>query len=240
MKDTPQHDLFTNEEKAIEFWEQKRWPEGPVCPHCGLVGEAYKLQGKSTRPGLWKCKGCRKPFTAKMRSIFEDSHIPMHKWLYAFHLLCSSKKGMSAYQFHRMQRRSTVKKFRIAPLGSCSIRMRFAMTSTSIIDKARLAQSKCDETYVGGKMRLGKTGYKWSAGGRKAKAIIHARASTTKGSGCLCFPTRRSMFSSTPRAARDLRELEADYEEMVDEDAHVMTDSGTVLDGRQGRSSKAR
>jgi transposase-like protein len=101
-KTTPQHELFTNEEKAIEFWEKKRWPDGAICPHCGLVGEAYKLQGKSTRPGLWKCKGCRKPFTAKMRSIFEASHIPMHKWMYAVHLMCSSKKGMSAYQFHRM------------------------------------------------------------------------------------------------------------------------------------------
>src|ERR1700685_3044202 len=149
-KTTPQHELFTNEEKAIEFWEKKRWPDGPVCPHCGLVGEAYKLQGKSTRPGLWKCKGCRKKFTVTMRSIFEDSHIPLHKWFYAIHLMCSSKKGMSAYQFHRMTATFYGEKVSYRTAWFMFHRIRFAMTQHPMIDKLR-GVIEIDETYVGGK-----------------------------------------------------------------------------------------
>src|SRR5437667_91107 len=84
-KDKPkgQSDLFTNEDKALAFFEKQRWPDGPVCPHCGEINNAYKLAGKTTRKGLYKCAGCRKTFTVKMRSIFEDSHIPLHKWYVA-------------------------------------------------------------------------------------------------------------------------------------------------------------
>ena len=150
MKKEAQHALFTNEEKAIEFWEKKRWPDGPICPKCGLVGQAYKLQGKSTRPGLWKCKGCRQPFTAKMRSIFEDSKIPMHMWLYAIHLMCSSKKGMSAYQFHRMTATFYGRKVSYRTAWFMFHRIRFAMTQHPLVDKFR-GVVECDETYIGGK-----------------------------------------------------------------------------------------
>ena len=155
MKTEAQHEVFTNEAKAIEFWERQRWPDGPICPHCGLVGEAYKLQGKSTRPGLWKCKGCRKPFTAKMRSIFEDSHIPMHKWMYAVHLMCSSKKGMSAYQFHRMTATFYGEKVSYRTAWFMFHRIRFAMTQHPMVEKLSGTVAECDETYVGGKIRVG-------------------------------------------------------------------------------------
>src|SRR5271155_1964595 len=150
MKTVAQHELFTNEILAIEFWEKKRWPDGPICPHCGLVGEAYKLQGKSTRPGLWKCKGCRKPFTAKMRSVFEDSKIPMHVWMYAVHLMCSSKKGMSAYQFHRMTATFYGEKVSYRTAWFMFHRIRFAMTQHPMIDKLR-GVVEVDEAYIGGK-----------------------------------------------------------------------------------------
>src|SRR5579872_269707 len=152
MKKEPQHELFTNEEKAIEFWEKKRWPDGPICPKCGLVGQAYKLQGKSTRPGLWKCKGCRQPFTAKMRSIFEDSKIPMHMWLYAIHLMCSSKKGMSAYQFHRMTATFYGRKVSYRTAWFMFHRIRFAMTQHPLVDKFR-GVVEADETWIGPKER---------------------------------------------------------------------------------------
>jgi transposase-like protein len=152
MKQAAQHELFTNEEKAIQFWESKRWPDGPVCPHCGLVNQAYKLQGKSTRPGLWKCKGCRKPFTAKMRSIFEDSKIPMHIWLYAIHLMCSSKKGMSAYQFHRMTATFYGRKVSYRTAWFMFHRVRFAMTQHPLVDKFR-GIVEADETWIGPKER---------------------------------------------------------------------------------------
>jgi transposase-like protein len=90
-----------NEEAAIEYVESWLWPDGPVCPHCGALGEATKLQGKTTRPGLWKCRPCRKPFTVRMRTIFESSHVPLHVWLQAIYLICSSKKGISTRQIQR-------------------------------------------------------------------------------------------------------------------------------------------
>lgn len=93
--------IFTNEDKAREHFEALRWPDGPVCPHCGTVDQATRLRGKSTRPGLWKCRACRKPFTVRMRTIFESSHIPLHMWLQAIYLICSSKKGLSTRQLHR-------------------------------------------------------------------------------------------------------------------------------------------
>lgn len=157
-------ELFTNEEKAREFFEKQRWPDGPVCPHCGLVGQAYKLQGKSTRPGLYKCSGCRKPFTVKMRSIFEDSHIPMHKWFYAIHLMCSSKKGMSAYQFHRMTATFYGEKVSYRTAWFMFHRIRFAMTQHPMIDKLK-GVVEVDEVYIGPKEK----GIGGGAGNRLSK-----------------------------------------------------------------------
>ncbi|MBI1187665.1 MAG: IS1595 family transposase [Alphaproteobacteria bacterium] len=95
---------FTDEEAARAHYEAIRWPDGPVCPHCGSIDNATKMAGKTTRPGLYKCKAreCRKPFTATMGTIYERSHIPLHKWLLATHLMCASKKGISAHQLYRM------------------------------------------------------------------------------------------------------------------------------------------
>ncbi|MEQ1867143.1 MAG: IS1595 family transposase [Micropepsaceae bacterium] len=93
--------IFHNEEAARAHFEALRWPNGRVCPHCGTVDNSVLLKGKSTRPGLYKCRDCRKPFTATLGTVYEASHIPLHKWLLATHLLCASKKGMSAAQLHR-------------------------------------------------------------------------------------------------------------------------------------------
>lgn len=95
---------FTNEEAARAHYEAIRWPDGPICPHCGSINNATKMAGKTTRPGLYKCKEkeCRKPFTATMGSVYEKSHIPLHKWLLATHIMCASKKGVSAHQLWRM------------------------------------------------------------------------------------------------------------------------------------------
>jgi transposase-like protein len=93
--------FFHSEEAAYEFVEGKLWPTGTVCPHCGVIGRAGKLQGKSTRVGLWKCYDCRKPFTVKVGTIFEDSHLPLRLWLQAIFLISSSKKGISTHQLHR-------------------------------------------------------------------------------------------------------------------------------------------
>lgn len=93
---------FHNEEAAYEYVEARLWPNGPVCPHCGASGDRVgRLEGKSTRPGLRKCYACRKPFTVKMGTIFEASHVKLNIWLQAIHLICSSKKGISTRQLQR-------------------------------------------------------------------------------------------------------------------------------------------
>jgi transposase-like protein len=92
---------FHNEEAAFAYVEARLWPDGPECPKCGSVGHAGRLQGKTTRVGLYKCYACRKPFTVRMGTVFESSHVPMRVWLQAIYLLCSSKKGISTRQLHR-------------------------------------------------------------------------------------------------------------------------------------------
>lgn len=93
---------FHNEEAAYQFVEARIWPNGPVCPKCGVIGGHYKLNGKSTRIGVHKCGSCRKPFTVKIGTIFEASHIPLNVWLQAMFLVASSKKGVSSNQLHCM------------------------------------------------------------------------------------------------------------------------------------------
>lgn len=92
---------FHNEEAAYAFVEARVWPHGPVCPKCGVIGRAGKLGGTSTRIGVYKCYDCRKPFTVKVGTIFESSHIALRLWLQAIFLIASSKKGISANQLHR-------------------------------------------------------------------------------------------------------------------------------------------
>jgi transposase-like protein len=91
-----------DEKAAYEFVEARVWPDGRVCPHCGVVGKNGPLGGESTRLGVYKCYACRKPFTVKVGTIFESSHVPLHIWLQAIFLLCASKKGISANQLHRV------------------------------------------------------------------------------------------------------------------------------------------
>jgi len=93
---------FTDKDAARKHLEAVRWPDGPICPHCGSVNNANRIKGKSARPGLWFCADCRTQFTVTVGTVFERSKVPLHKWLLAVHLLSASKKGMSAHQMHRM------------------------------------------------------------------------------------------------------------------------------------------
>jgi transposase-like protein len=90
---------FRDDDAARKFLEGILWPDGPVCPHCGVVGHAYETK----RAGVYRCaeKECRKDFTATMKTVMERSHIALHKWLQGFHMMASSKKGVSAHQLHR-------------------------------------------------------------------------------------------------------------------------------------------
>lgn len=142
---------FSDDESARKFLEKMRWPNGVVCPHCGAMGEAFELHatpsGKThVRNGVWKCGGCRKQFSVTVGTIFEDSHIPLHKWLLAIHLLCASKKGMSAHQLHRMLGITYKSAWFMAH------RIRYAMAQDTFSTKLR-GVVEIDETYVGGKVK---------------------------------------------------------------------------------------
>jgi transposase-like protein len=95
---------FQDEEGAFAYVESRLWPNGPTCPHCGNADRLRirKLAGKTTRRGLYKCYECGKPFTVRMGTIFESSHLPLHLWLQVIHLMCASKKGISTRQIQRM------------------------------------------------------------------------------------------------------------------------------------------
>jgi transposase-like protein len=146
---------FQDADKARDFLEAKRWPEGPICPHCGVIGEAYKLtqdfENKTAkghgRKGLYKCAGCGEQFTVTVGTIMENSHIPPHKWLLAFHLLCSSKKGMSAHQLHRMLGVTYKSAWFMAH------RIRYAMTQEPLSSKLD-GIVEIDEAYIGGRRRV--------------------------------------------------------------------------------------
>jgi transposase-like protein len=135
---------YHDEEAAYAFVEARVWPEGPVCPHCGGVERISKMQGKSTRIGTYKCYQCRKPFTVKIGTIFEDSHVPMHIWLQAIYLIAGSKKGISSQQLHRTLGVT------IKTAWFMSHRIREAMKSTDTIPLGGLgAIVEADETFIG-------------------------------------------------------------------------------------------
>ena len=94
---------FQDTDKAREYLEALRWPDGPFCPHCGSMKKPMKLRGAKCRPGLYKCSEyqCRKQFTVTVGTVFERSRVPLNKWLLAVYLMASSKKGISAHQIHR-------------------------------------------------------------------------------------------------------------------------------------------
>ncbi|HLA10221.1 MAG TPA: IS1595 family transposase, partial [Pyrinomonadaceae bacterium] len=155
---------FQDEDSAREYLEALRWPDGPVCPHCGVVGEAYRIVRKEktkeqvlemirarkrvrkTQKGLWKCSSCKKQFTVTVKTIFEDSHIPLHKWLLALHLMMSSKKGMSAHQLMRMLE---IKQYKSA--WFMAHRIRYALTGE--LPEQMNGVVEADETYIGGRPR---------------------------------------------------------------------------------------
>ena len=146
---------FSDVDAAREFIEKQRWPDGPVCPHCGVIDASYKLTARPgskspVRPGVWKCRGCCKQYTVTKGTIFEDSHIPLNIWLMTIHLVCSSKKGMSAHQIHRMLG-ITYKAawFMVHRLRYAATQDPLAAQLTGIVE--------VDETYVGGKWRKSRT-----------------------------------------------------------------------------------
>jgi transposase-like protein len=143
---------FNDEAAAYAYVEARVWPNGRVCPHCGVVDRSGALKGKSNRIGLYKCYACRKPFTVKVGTIFEDSHIALRDWLAAIHLICSSKKGISSNQLHRTLG------ITLKSAWFLSHRIRAAMTENTVGDDGGQLGGEnkvveTDETWIGGKAK---------------------------------------------------------------------------------------
>lgn len=157
---------FHDEAAAFEHVEAIIWGGTPVCHHCGSVGKHYKLAGVRSkaskknpagveRHGLYKCAACRQQFTVRMGTIFEESHLPLHKWLQAIHLLCSSKKGISSHQLHR------VLECTYKTAWFLSHRIREAMRSDDFSPMGGAGKAvEVDETYIGRLTGMPKQDYK--------------------------------------------------------------------------------
>ena len=140
---------FQHEAAAFAYVEARLWPNGPTCHHCGERVRIGRLQGKTTRPGLYKCYSCRKPFTVRMGTIFESSHLPLHLWLQIIHLMCASKKGISTRQIQRMLQCS------MKTAWFLGHRIREAMNDNPGVFYSPLGGQgmtvEADETYIGGR-----------------------------------------------------------------------------------------
>jgi len=157
---------YADEDKARGLLESLLWPNGAVCPHCKNHKEKpiYKLQSKvgsksKVRKGLYKCGACRKPFTVTVGTIFEDSHLPISKWLMAFFIVCSSKKSISALQLSRMLKTTYKAAWFMAH------RLRFAVSPEMPLNQLLKGVVEVDETYVGGK------GFRCSQSRRKTPVV---------------------------------------------------------------------
>ncbi len=150
---------FSTDERAREYLEAVRWPHGPRCPHCGNAdtGRMYLIQpnhGKEIRAGLRECAECHRQFTVTVGTIFESSKVPLRKWLVAWYLLCSSKKGFSALQ---LQRALEIGSYRTA--WFMMHRIRYALRDPAFTDKLG-GTVEADEVYIGGKVHGKKQGYR--------------------------------------------------------------------------------
>jgi transposase-like protein len=218
-------DVFTTEDAARAFVEKRVWPDGPICPHCGAA-EPYTLTAKpgSTSPvrkGVYKCKECRKQFTVRIGTIFEDSKLPFTKWLMTIHLMTSSKKGISSLQISR----ELGIKYQSA--WFMTHRIREAMRHDGPPDPFA-GVTEVDETYVGGKPRKGTGPHKRGAGTDKTPVMVLVE----RDGRARAFPLERV----------DSKTLKGEIAVNVAKEAIVMTDEAqayhNVREGDQHRTVK--
>jgi transposase-like protein len=208
---------FTDEDAARAFLEAQRWPNGPECPHCGVIGDSYRLEAKTdsktpVRKGVWKCGSCREQFTVTVGTIFEDSHIKLQKWLLAIHLLCASKKGMSAHQLHRMLGVTYKSAWFMAH------RIRYAMGQEPLSSKLQ-GIVEVDETYIGGKEK-GRRGTPGSDS-KKTPVVSMVERSLVKGKG-------KGKVRSTPVRSVTSNNLKPILRKYIASDAALNTDEAVV------------
>jgi transposase-like protein len=153
----PRDPMFHNEDKAREYFETQRWPDGNAfCVHCGSTN-VKRLEGESHRAGLFQCNDCLGAFTVTTKSVMESSHVPLTKWALGFHKMAASKKGISAKQ---MQRELNLGSYRTAWFLTMRIREAMKLPKPAmgrpIGGEGKVLES--DETFVGGKKKNVKRG----------------------------------------------------------------------------------
>ena len=197
---------FHDEDAAFAYVEARVWPEGPTCPHCGGVERISKMQGASTRKGLYKCYQCRKPFTVRMGTIFEASHVALNIWLQAMYLIAGSKKGISSNQLHRTLGVTLKTAWFMAH------RIREAMRNGGLGmmgGEGKIVEA--DETYIGRK-----TGVKTPQGGFRHKYCVVSLVCRDTGEA-------RSVFTdkTTHEAVANIVRANVDRESRLVTDDHV-------------------
>jgi len=241
---------FATVDAARDYLEKQRWPEGPECPHCGLVGEAYKITPKQRkvvverqtkgevatqakrvrkpRQGLYKCSGCRKPFTVTVGTIFEDSHIPLNKWVIAVHLMCASKKGMSAHQLHRMLGVTYKSAWFMAH------RIRYGMSQEPLASQLT-GVVEADETYIGGRRRKHQTHA--PKPGERAQDML---SPTAEKAAVFSILQRDGRVRSTHMDRVLGSTLRQAIIEMCAPDAHVITDDARLYNSLEKQRKHSR
>ncbi len=201
---------FSDETEARKYLEAIRWPNGPVCPHCGVEGGHYALKAKTegsktaARPGLYKCADCRKQFSVTVGTVFERSKVPLTKWLLAAYLLTSSKKGMSAHQLHR----TLGVTYKTAWFLAHRIREAMIVAPTGLMGSGG-GTVEADETYIGIKK-----------GAKKDKGWGHKQqvfALVERGGKAHAMHVPGGIFAGIKAGL-----------EHVAEDAHLMTDEARM------------
>ena len=219
---------YKDEETARAHLEMIRWPDGPICPHCGSVNNAAKINAKPdskspVRNGVWWCRECEKQFTVTVGTIFEDSHIPLHKWLLAIHLMVSSKKGVSA---HQLMRNLEIGSYRSA--WFMAHRIRWALTQEPVKGLFD-GIVEMDETYIGGKLRAGSSVTKPGERPKDRLSPVENKAAVVavlqRGGNVRSFHVQKV-------TAKNLKPI---VHEMIAENAHLMTDTSNTLKSAGGK-----
>jgi transposase-like protein len=206
--------IFTDEDEARRFLESKRWPKGPVCPHCESK-QVYPLTAKPdsrrpVRPGVYKCAACRNQFTVRIGTIFEESKIPLRKWLMAIHLMTSSKKGVSSHQIAR-----EVGITQKSAWFLCH-RVREAMRQEPMAGMLK-GKVELDETYVGARKPRFKGTSKPGRGTSKKPVMV--------------LVERGGKARSMPIDKVDAKTLKGNARKHVDPTAEIMTDDWASYGG---------
>jgi transposase-like protein len=194
-----------DEDQARKFFEDRRWPNGPVCPHdnCGST-DVYRIGGTGHRPGLFECRSCKGHFTVTVGTVMEDSHLPLSVWAKAFHLMATSKKGFSALQ---LQRNLGLGSYRTA--WFLAHRIREAMRCEPIAGMLK-GDVQADETWVGGKPRPGSPDQRGKGITKKQPVLVlvetNGRAQSQpiqSVSGATIYPIMKAIIDPSSRIVTD-------------------------------------